>query len=368
LNTLIPLEYYTVSFYNFLLLVVFFVLLKSNSVSIQDANNLKSLNFIGLIIIILIIPYIGLRPVSGYYFGDMRTYSLNYELYAAGEPIGRGKDEYFEYFMKWCSGVMSQDMFFLICSFFYIYPMYLFSKKVFKDYWFYSFFILILSFSFWGYGTNGIRNGIGTSLFLLAISLKKITNTILVFLVALLVHKSSLIIGVIFLSTFKLKNPKWAIYFWLLCIPLSLALGSFWEGFFLNLGFGEETRIEGYLSDEENEFQELFSKLGFRWDFLLYSATGVATGYYFIYKKKFEDLFYNQIYNFYLIANGFWILVIRATFSNRFSYLSWFILGIVIIYPFLKMRFFNKQHLMVGRVLFIYFFFTYVMNVVLAVN
>ena len=38
----------------------------------------------------------------------------------------------------------------------------------------------------------------------------------------------------------------------------------------------------------------------------------------------------------YLTANAFWILVIRSSFSNRFAYLSWFLMAIIIFYPFFK--------------------------------
>ena len=127
------------------------------------------------------------------------------------------------------------------------------------------------------------------------------------------------------------------------------------------LGFND--RAAGYLTDEADD---QFSRIGFRWDFLLYSATAVYAGWYFIFHKKFEDKFYRQLFNTYLIANGFWILVIRASFSNRFAYLSWFIMGVIIVYPFLKMQFFNKQNKVLGNVIFLYFAFTYILTVILA--
>jgi len=97
---------------------------------------------------------------------------------------------------------------------------------------------------------------------------------------------------------------------------------------------------------------------------LFYSAFGVFAGWYFIYKKRFEDPFYNQLLNTYLICNGFWILVIRANYSNRFAYLSWFMMGLVIIYPVLKKQLFKNQHWVIGKIIFAYFLFTYLMNVI----
>lgn len=117
----------------------------------------------------------------------------------------------------------------------------------------------------------------------------------------------------------------------------------------------------GYLVGEAAEGAK-FSSTGFRYDFLAYSAAAVYTGWYFIFKKKYNDKIYINLYNTYLICNAFWILVIRANFSNRFAYLSWFMMGLVIIYPFLKKEFFINHHLLVGKVLTVYFLFTYLME------
>ena len=117
----------------------------------------------------------------------------------------------------------------------------------------------------------------------------------------------------------------------MLCIPLSLVSGGFWEGLFA--GFMADER-SSYLTDG-NINNDSFSSSGFRWDFLLYSASAVYTAYFFIFKKNFTDQRYNRLVCVYLAANAFWVLVIRANFSNRFAYLSWFMMGIVIVYPFL---------------------------------
>ena len=81
-------------------------------------------------------------------------------------------------------------------------------------------------------------------------------------------------------------------------------------------------------------------------------------------KKGFKDNFYNQIFSTYLICNAFWILVIRANFSNRCAYLSWFLMRVVIIYPYLRKRFYVKQEIVIAKVLTAYFMFTYLMYLV----
>src|SRR5690606_31378083 len=125
--------------------------------------------------------------------------------------------------------------------------------------------------------------------------------------------------------------------------------------------FGEDERLEGYLTDI-GKCDDKFSRTGFRWDFILYSASGVLAGWYFVIKKKFEDSLYIQMFNVYLVTNAFWILVIRANYSNRFAYLSWFMIALIIMYPYLKMQFFVNQQKKVAAIVLASFAFSYLMN------
>ncbi|RZJ27454.1 MAG: EpsG family protein, partial [Flavobacterium sp.] len=319
----------------------------------------------GLFLVFFIVIYIGIRDVD-IIFVDMYTYALQFQAYVDGAPLTEDKDKLFEYFMMFSAKVMNVGTFFLLCAFLYTYPLYLASKKLFQQYWFYGFLMLVVSFSFWAYGTNGIRNGIATSLFIYAISRDKKISTIILIFASIFIHKSLILPALAYLMTFYYVKPKFYLQCWFLAIPLSLALGGFWEGFFLKLGFGEEERLTGYLSGTQDALDQIVEvKTGFRWDFLVYGATGVFAGWYYIFKKKYEDPFYFRLYSMYLIANGFWILVIRANFSNRFAYLSWFILGLVIIYPLLKAQITAKQHQLIGRIVLIYFLFTFLLDVII---
>jgi len=109
-----------------------------------------------------------------------------------------------------------------------------------------------------------------------------------------------------------------------------------------------------------------FSSTGFRWDFLLYSSAAVYASYYFIYQRNFVDNAYFRLVNIYLTTNAFWILVIQANFSNRFAYLSWFIMGIIICYPLLKELVLRNQNKKTGYIMLAYFSFTFLMNVILS--
>ena len=356
----IPIQQYTPIYYHTMLVVVVFSLIHSQTIALDSPFNLRYMRNTGVFVLLFVLLYLGLRPISGYYFGDMGTYANIFKSYEEGNPITTTKDPFFHFFVMQCSKIMSVAMFFMVCALLYVVPLYLVCEKWFKQYWFYAFLMLVISFSFWSAGTNGIRNGIAGSLFLLGISRKKRIFQILWLLVAMNVHFSIFLPIVAFITVQFHNKPKSFLIFWLAAIPLSLLLGGFWESLFASLGF-EDDRIsyltEGNINDDE------FAYTGFRWDFLLYSATGVFAGWYFIFKRKFEDPIYFKLFNIYLFANAFWILVIRANFSNRFAYLSWFILALVICYPLLKKDFLQQQYKKLGFIVLVYFMFTYFMNV-----
>mgnify|MGYP003624277382 CR=1 FL=1 len=328
---------------------------------VLDLNNRKNINyitFIGYSLLILLTIYMGLRPVSGRYFIDMATYARIYEGYAHGGEIILKTDIVFQQFMKFCSSFLSTNLFFLLCATLYILPLYIVSKRFFQQYWFYAFFMFIVTMSFWTYGVNGIRNGIATSFFLLAIAYyDKKSFMITFFVIASLFHESIYLPVGAFILTLFIKDIKWYFIAWLMAIPLSFFLGGLFENLFAGMGFVDD-RLGDYLIGEKDA---AFINSGFRFDFLFYSSFPILIGTYFIFKKKYNDVLYTQLFNIYLIANAFWILIIRANFSNRFAYLSWFLMPLLIIYPFIKNNSIKKQHKIIGLVLFFYFLWTYFM-------
>jgi hypothetical protein len=358
----IPLHYYTSIYYYFLLVVVFLTYARSRSTDITARKSIDANRSLGFFALIFTIFYIGLRPISGAYFGDMATYAQSFERYQMGEANLFKEDVVFDFFVRFCAKIMSVQLFFVVCILLYVLPLWSACKKWFKEYSFYAFLALLVSFSFWAYGTNGIRNGIATSFFLYALSKDKMHFKVALVVLAIGIHKSMLIPAVALGLTYFYKNPKTYFYAWLLCIPLSLVSGGFWEGLFS--GFMTDERAS-YLT-EGNVNDDVFSSTGFRWDFVLYSASAVYSAYFFIFKKNFTDEKYNRLVCIYLTANAFWILVIRANFSNRFAYLSWFMMAIIIVYPFLTKIQIKNQHKVLGIVLVAYFGFSFLMNVILS--
>ncbi len=355
----IPLDQYYSVYIHFTLFLVIANLVHAYTVKIDDLKNIRFLRTTGLVLLILLIMYLGLRPISGRYFGDMGTYSIYFKNYASGANVTTNKDYLFHYYIKFMSNFTNVHGFFLVTEFLYIFPMFLISKKNFKEYWFYGFFMFVVSFSFFTYGVNGIRNGVATSMFLLALCYPKNKKLMILFLfLAGMFHKTMLLPILAYIIASIYSKPKFYLKGWLFSIPISLFAGSIMIALFTSLGFGDD-RLAGYLTNEVDS--EKFSSTGFRWDFLFYSSFAVFAGWYFIFKKKFNDSLYNKIYITYLICNAFWVMVIKANFSNRFAYLSWFLMAIVIIFPLLKQRFFKHQEIVIGKISTAYFMFTYLM-------
>jgi hypothetical protein len=333
---------------------------------LSDSGNLQAKKITGNLLLVIITLYMGLRPISPY-FGDMVLYNKEITEYQLGKPLTIKKDPLFEVYKYFCATSLTPFFFFFSCSVVYILGLYYGTKKIFKEYWFYCFLALVSSFSFWAYGVNGIRNGVASSLFILAISSRNRIFKWLLLVACIYIHISMLlpVAAYLTMTVFKKLNIQYVFVYWLLCIPVALIAGSFFENLFMSLGIVEDKQITGYFNDFSKTGEGIDLKVGFRWDFLLYSASGVFAGWYFIFKKKINDVFYRQLVGTYLLANAFWILVIQANYSNRFAYLSWFMLAIVIFYPLLKYQLYKQQHKVIGNIMFVYFAFTYLFNVIL---
>lgn len=360
----IPVEIYTSLQYFIILGIVLAILFYSLSGDLRNPETMQSINAFGWFFVIVFTLYMGQRQVN-YRFGDTVNYNRAYMALTSGKEFVITKDFLFNYLMVFCSKIMSVRSFFLLVDVLYIVPVVLFTRKYFWSYWFFAFIMFAGSFSFWSYGVNGLRNGLGTALFILALYFYDRKWLMYLCLgVSYFMHASLMIpIAVLILSDLY-KNPKIYLIIWVASIPLSLAGGSAWSSFFASLGFAED-RTQGYLTGGSEEYNDQFSQSGFRWDFLLYSASAVFAGWYFIFKKKISDPFYIHLFGVYCIANAFWILVITAAFSNRFAYLSWFLMPAVIAYPMFRYKIWDNQHRNFAVILFLYFMFTFLMNVIL---
>lgn len=217
------------------------------------------------------------------------------------------------------------------------------------------------SLMFLGFGLNGLRNGMACHMILLAMAFllddRRITAAMIAFL-ALGIHRSTIlpISGIIAAMTVLRDRPRIALGIWSAAIPLSLLFGEAITNIIMSLGYDERMTV---YAGGELEGQDEFSSTGFRWDFLLYSALPIGFYFYVNIVKGLRDGWYNVIAITYMLANAFWIIVIRAEFSNRFAYLSWFIYPIMFAYPLANMKIWKNQSTMAAICLISYYGITW---------
>lgn len=319
------------------------------------------------------IVLIGLRPIWGG-FGDTVNYARTYQNTLPIYSVIDFRSEWlFDLFRVWCRSMrFSVNLFFLLIEIGYLGFMYwAYRKALWENVWLAMLFALS-AYSVFTYSVNGLRNGLACSMVTLAVVFASkdrnfIGAGVLCFL-AMGIHKSTVLpIAALVAATFFIKNLKTALLIWVASFFVSLWAGGTISSLFLGLGFDD--RADTYISGENFKYGNFASK-GFRWDFLLYSVMPVWLIWHIQRKieRKHHEMggltqeetesgvygagimadavsmrVFNTIAIVYLISNAFWVLVIRAAFSNRFAYLSWFIYPLVLAYAVIRLHIWESQ-------------------------
>jgi hypothetical protein len=326
-----------------------------------------SSSLLPILLSIVLIFWLGNRPLSGVYFGDTSNYALSYALNSGESDVDMDWNHEWVWgaLMNSCKGAgFSVSVFFTIVEAGYILSVLWAVKRLMPENTLLGILFVFSSFSFFSYGVNGLRNGLACHLIILGISFladKRYVPCTVLFLTALGIHRSTMLpIVAAVTGAFFLKSPKYSIYFWLASIFVSLVAGGAITSFFASLGFDD--RMTSY-TDTTKDMSE-FSQSGFRWDFLLYSSMPVLMAWYVCVKKEVSDTWYDLITTVYCLSNAFWIMVIRSSFSNRFAYLSWFIYPIVIAYPLANLAVWEDQDYKTGVILFAFCGFTFFLETI----
>ncbi len=367
LNIIDPWYYATAYFVLFLFLSWFTALyyIGSSQQKILHAEGSPSQGA-ALFLTIVLIFFLGLRPVSGQWFGDMGMYAHTYNNTTNSYyPIGFTNEWLWNNIAAFCNEIGCNDVeYFFIIEIGYCMGMYLCSVILMrKNIWLGVLFFFV-SFSTYSYAVNGIRNGLACSIELIALAILssggrfRLLPALFLMFCAMGIHRSTLLPSAAALAAaYYIKDTRMALRFWIISIFVSLAAGPVVEQFFILLGFDD--RMSSYSIANQNErTMSQFSQTGFRFDFLFYSMWGAIMVWYVTKKRHFTDRAYNIIANTYLLCNAFWIMVIRASFSNRFAYLSWFIYPLVIAYPLLRMNLWKDQDRKTAIIFFLYSGFT----------
>lgn len=337
---MIPAALYNPIFLYGIIILTFFSLNgmgRKGFIQIKHANPNQ---FYPLILCLILAIWIGERPVAAI-FGDTTNYAHSFALQAEGKHIGAHNvsDWIWDRFMFWCAQIMDVHTFFLIVETGYFGFTLWACKRFTPNNVMISLLFVFGALSFFSYGVNGIRNGLACSIVLVTLSYirgsvkDKLIAAGLAFL-AINIHRTTMLpIGMAVIAMYVVRNFKWAYIFWLLSIIISLFAGEIITSFFSGLGFDDRL---SYLSEDQEE--SIFSHSGFRWDFLIYSMMPIILGYYIVIKRGIQNRTYLLLLNTYTLSNAFWVMVIRAQYSNRFAYLSWFMYPLVLAYPLLMLN------------------------------
>ncbi len=344
------------TYYNILFVVTVFsciyMLKPVTSNQIIIAPNKK----VAFLLMFFVVLMLSLLPVSWNTGADRELYAMTFLRFKQGLLVEMKNDILFYKYMKICSSFMNYIGWFILTALIYCYNHYCFAVKLSREYVYLIVLMLFSSFVFYGYGTNTIRAGFAASFLLLALSYYRDKVLLFLFvLVAIACHKSMLIPAIAIVLSMYFNKTLLFLFLWFLSILLSAFLGTYFEEMFSSFTF--DLRVS-YFDIDPNETHY---EVGFRIDFLLYSFVPILFGFYYLFVKRFKDEMYSLLFNTYVLSNSFWILVIRANFSDRFAYLSWFIYPVLLIYPLLQKRIVEGQRLLIIGIVFFHELFTYLM-------
>lgn len=356
----------------FLYSVILMTLVMSSSVRNKNALQIKagSRNFLpALLITIIAAFFIGQRPPT-YAFADTGNYAYVFRMYAEKmfNIAGDEGEWLWAKFTYYCSQTVDISTYFTFVSIGYFGFLLLACRRLMPNNVLAAVLFNFGAFSFFSYSFNGIRNGLACSiiLFVLALASGDKKDKILALILGILataIHKSVMLPFVMMIaSMYFVKSFKWAYFFWIGSIAISLVAGGFVENLFTGLGFDD--RLDSYISNVE-EYATRGFKTGFRWDFLLYSMMPIILGYYVVIKRGIKDKTYLMLLNTYTLSNAFWVMLIRASYSNRFAYLSWFMYPMVLAYPLLKLDIWGEdQGKRMSQIMLAHVGFTWIMSLI----
>lgn len=321
------------------------------------------------VLVLFWVLFIGFRPVSWTYFGDMANYVRTYSVFLEGEPFffdWSSENLLFDNLLAWWgSERLGYTSFFFLIAIIYFGAAYFGIRKLFPNHRLAAYLVFLAAFSTFSYATNGIKAGAAASLFIWAMGYREnLKVCIPLVLLSWGFHHSMIMVVAGFVLTLFVKNPKYYFAGWVFCFLMAAAHITVFQHIFS--GFTTDAGInyllnDGALSDGSGDG----TKGGFRIDFILYSAMPVLVGWYAAFKKKMKlSKLYKALLNLYLCLNGTWMLCMYAQFTNRIAYLSWFLYPIVLIYPFLQEQWGRARYKTFGLVMLGHLGFTLFMNLI----
>lgn len=356
---MIPIEHYILLYYVGLALLVFVAALQLSVYKNGDMIPNTVLHTLEVLFLGFVILYIGTRdPYASFkYLGDTGAYTRTFDRILSTD-LSEAKDVGFYLFMKlmYPFGI---KVFYLSSAAIYVLLPYITFKKWFGRYAIFASIVTIVSMSYFAFGVNTMRNGLAVAIFLFGLGFFRSSKILFILLLWLsTTFHSSIYLPILALAVaYFVNDSRVLIGIWAIAAVIAYFVGDTMEQtvstFFNTLGF-EDARTDNLFSDE---FKAIVTRR-YRLDFVLYSAVPIAMGAYYQYQKDYKDRFYLWIYNTYIIANTYWLLMIYAAFTDRTAYLSWMLMPTVLVYPVLKKWIFVNQYRYLAGLILISFIFT----------
>ena len=225
----IPLDWYTPIFDFAILWLVLRAAFQGFNGTLFDVKDVAWKDTWAALLSILIIVYMGLRPIN-IAFGDTVNYNAEFKTMQADIHLLQ-----FAYQGEWVfNGLMmlfakysNIHYFFTLCAAVYVGGMWWAVKRFFGANHYLPFLVVLSMFTFWAYGVNGVRNGMAAALVILALSFRgQLVWQILLCVLAVGIHKSLLVVIVGAIIAYKINNPRYYIIAWMVCIVLSSVVGE----------------------------------------------------------------------------------------------------------------------------------------------
>lgn len=309
-------------------------------------SNRPNTMLMSIILFIVMSILMGMFPIEWGYSSDRANYANQFLDFKSGlSHIEPQKGEVGFQIIKYVFSRFVNATEFMYCmALIYLTNYFIAIKRLVNGQSYWLLVAVVLSMGFVSYNVNTLRAGIAISFVVLGLSMyKSLLKMILCLAIASCIHTSTVIPGCMLVICRIYNNTRLFYILWLLSIPISFFSGDYFNVLFEGMGDDDRTT---YLTTHNSNYN-----VGFRIDFIIYSFVPMLIGGYYILKKGIKDHFYVMIYNAYLLTNMFWIFVIRANYSDRFAYLSWFMIPFILVYPLLTHKMSLREGTWLGSIL-----------------
>jgi hypothetical protein len=313
------------AFLPFYLALCFFVIL---TYAKKNGSYIYGLTVQSLCSLLLMTFFVILVSLRGHdHPGDTQTYLDLFNYLSKFEIIGGNKEfrieKGFLYFTYILSRLSSNDYLFLFSNAILQVLLWYVSFRLWvpSRYLLLSTLVFVSLFASYNLGTNVLRQGIAIPLSFIAMWLlfnRKFLLGFIVLIIATLFHKSTLIVFLIWLVSYKKIGLKYYFLIWIICSLLSM------------VGFFES--ITSLLPLEASVYNHLVREgaieryqLGFRLDFWLFSFIPVLL---FICLKTHHRNMYSGLIKSYLALYSIFIIMFEFPYSDRIGMYTWCMLPI----------------------------------------